>query len=168
MQSRLRPNEWGVPIRNFGCVVPGRIYRGARPDRRGYQALRSLGVETVVTLLEDAHPDDGLAARAADLRWYRIPLSATELPTFDRLQLWLTWTRTDSLLPIFIHCNDGIHRTSGLVAAYRIAVEGWSNQRAYEEALSYGFYPDRGHEAWDYFLRSVSLEELGVTEPMKP
>jgi protein tyrosine/serine phosphatase len=167
LKTRLRRNEWDVPIRNFGCVVTGKMYRGAEPDERGYEALRRLGVASVVCLLDGNVNDAGLSARAAGLRWYHLPLSEFDLPSFDRIQLWLEWARTETLLPIYVHCSDGRHRTAGLVAAYRIAVDNWTNARAYDEARHFGFYPERGHGPWEYFIRNVGAHEM-FGEPARP
>jgi protein tyrosine/serine phosphatase len=40
--------------------------------------------------------------------------------------------------PVFVHCHRGADRTGALVAFYRIARNGWNNQRAYEEARTIG------------------------------
>ncbi len=152
---RAPKNRWNVPIRNFSAVEEGRLYRGALPDERGYRALKQLGIETVVNLLDDEQRDNGLAARAAGLRWYHLALSEAELPTPDRMTTWLGWTQNEPLLPIYVHCTDGRIRTSAVIAAYRIGVTRWDNAKAYDEAVSFGFTGDGGHEAWANFIKTV-------------
>jgi len=161
VKTAMRGNEWNVPIRNFGDVVPKKIYRGAKPDEKGYRAIRDLGVETVVCLIPepDESRDLGLAARAAGLRWYHLPLSDEDFPPADRVEKWLEWAQNESLLPIFVHCRGGRHRTGGLVAAYRISVEGWTNERAFDEAMRFGFYSEFGHEPWERFMKTYRQEE---------
>jgi protein tyrosine/serine phosphatase len=43
-----------------------------------------------------------------------------------------------------VHCDNGSDRTSLAVALYRVEVEGWDPQRAWQaEALDYGHRPRR-------------------------
>jgi protein tyrosine/serine phosphatase len=159
LKTALRGNEWNVPVRNFGCVVKDDIYRGGLPDEKGYRALRKLGIETVVCLIGDNTElarEHGMRARAAELRWYHLPLSDTHAPSLERVDTWLEWSQSLPLMPIFIHCRGGRHRTGGLVAAYRMAVEGWTNAQAFDEALEFGFYSEFGHEPWEQFIKSYT------------
>jgi protein-tyrosine phosphatase len=161
LRAALRGNEWNIPIRNFGCVVPKQIYRGALPSKKGYRSLREFGIETVVCLIpeEGLAREHGLRARAAGMRWYHLPLSDEHAPTPERVATWLEWARNETLKPIYLHCRGGRHRTGGLVAAYRIAVDGWTNERAFEEALRMGFYSELGHEPWERFMKTYVPEK---------
>jgi protein-tyrosine phosphatase len=40
--------------------------------------------------------------------------------------------------PVLVHCQSGAQRTGGVIAAYRILVEGKSNADAFAEAQLYG------------------------------
>lgn len=157
LRSRAMRNEWNIPVRNFGCVVDRRIYRGATPFENGYKALKDFGIETVICLLDSpGTQDDGLRARAAGLRWYHLPLSSLQAPSRDRVRQWFEWTRNEALAPLFIHSLGGRHRVGGLVAAYRISIEGVDRQKAILEAERFGFYPERGHHEWLEFMKSFS------------
>ena len=50
-------------------------------------------------------------------------------------------------LPIYIHCRHGRERTGLIVAAYRIRVEGWPVQAAYDEMVNMGC---RAPHKWFY------------------
>ena len=41
---------------------------------------------------------------------------------------------------IFVHCRYGDDRTGMMIAAYRIAVEGWTAKEARKEMEQYGFH----------------------------
>lgn len=156
LKLHTRRNAWNIPVRNFGCVAEDRIYRGAAPDEKGYQALRQFGIETVVNLLDSEQRDAGLAARRNGLRWYHLALSDREVPPASYIDRWLTWSREAPLRPIFVHCDSGRYRTGAMVAAYRILVDGWSVERAYSEALDFGFDAMDGRDVWDVYIRSLT------------
>ena len=40
--------------------------------------------------------------------------------------------------PVFIHCRRGSDRTGTVLACYRISHDHWQNQKALEEAKTYG------------------------------
>ncbi|HUV86117.1 MAG TPA: hypothetical protein VMX79_03305, partial [bacterium] len=42
--------------------------------------------------------------------------------------------------PVFVHCHAGVDRTGFVVAAYRVKVEGWTPEKAYEEMARLGFH----------------------------
>src|SRR5438045_2224658 len=46
-----------VPLKNFGVVAPGCLYRSAQPEEKGFQWLKEQGFRGVVCLREEH--DDG-------------------------------------------------------------------------------------------------------------
>ena len=64
--------------------------------------------------------------------------------------------------PVFVHCQRGADRTGLAVAVYRVAVEGWSKEKAIEEMVrgGYDFSP-----VWGNLVTYV--EELDVEALMK-
>lgn len=140
--------------RNLGKVTDF-LYRSAEPDGRLLEMIRP---KTVVDLRGDLSPKEREKAMAraakAGADWVSIPLSDKRPPEPETINRWLAMVENKSLHPILVHCKGGRHRTGGLVAAYRIRVQGWSNERAYEEAKAYGFYSAFGHGDWKKFILS--------------
>ena len=52
---------------------------------------------------------------------------------------FLTLIRKNPGKKIFVHCRVGDDRTGMMIAAYRMAEEGWSAKQAMEEMKKYGF-----------------------------
>jgi protein tyrosine/serine phosphatase len=57
---------------------------------------------------------------------------------------------------VFVHCRRGADRTGALVGFYRIARNGWSAERAYDEARAIGM------RSWYTGLRR-QIEEFGAS-----
>jgi protein tyrosine/serine phosphatase len=129
------------PIRNFARVDEG-IYRGAQPDRAGFQALADIGVRTIVCLRE-FHPDS-----ADDLppgmRLVEIPMHATlfdsDPPTDDDVRRFFEVILDPAQRPVYVHCAHGKDRTGTMCALYRIEVQGWSPEAAFAEMQEHGFH----------------------------
>jgi|HubBroStandDraft_1064217.scaffolds.fasta_scaffold00600_10 tyrosine-protein phosphatase SIW14 len=127
----------GVP--NFHQVNE-RIYRGAQPKGEGWSSLASLGVKTVIDLRRESEHSSKAEARAvqaAGMHYVNVPLSNMAAPSDKKIAQVLALL-DDSAGPVFVHCRRGADRTGTVIACYRIAHGGWSNQQALREALSYG------------------------------
>lgn len=154
-QKRDRIND----IRNFGVVDAGRIYRGGAPDKRvELEALKSNdGVKAVLDLR------DSLARTAVERRWcgdlgliyLRSAFSDRRAPDIARVRATLDVLSNPSNHPIFVHCQGGVHRTGGIVAAYRVIVQGFTAADAMKEAKRFHLYGAFGHWPWVEFIESL-------------
>lgn len=143
-----------VPIENFAEVADG-LYRGAQPDAAGFAALHDLGVRTVMNFREK-HSDRALAEKAG-LSVVEIPLHAfleSDPPTDEEVRTFFDTVLDPAKRPVFVHCAYGKDRTGTMCALYRIEVDGWTPQKAFEEMQRYGF-----HEAYTDLRKFV----LGYT-----
>lgn len=144
-----------VDIENFG-KINDHFYRGGQPKGRDYQQLFSLGIKTVVDLREDARDDSRSSAERAGLRYINLPMKEKSYPQADTAERFLQIVNDQANWPVFIHCAGGKHRTGVMTAVYRISVDGWNIDQAYQEMKQYDFSTSFGHGCYkdyifDYF-----------------
>ena len=131
------------PIRNFCVVTPQVLWRGARPNRADATWLVKHHVGTIVNL--EIVRDDHSSFNEADFAATSTQLvDYFHLPDFEPLHA-VDWSLLDSHVaqflaivnaarkPVYVHCIDGIDRTSAMSAAYRVLIEGTSREDAIEE-----------------------------------
>ena len=125
-------------IQNFS-QVDAHVYRGAQPDREGFQYLASIGVKTVIDLRETngRARSEERAVTAAGMQYVNIPMKGLTPPTEAEIAKVLSILEDAGSGPVFVHCKRGADRTGTVIAAYRIDHDGWVNNRALNEALSF-------------------------------
>lgn len=142
--------------RNLRVVEDGVLYRSGQMSPAGFERVcRERGIRTVVKLREandekaaDVAADDAEEAycRAHGITFIRLlPKDWEEddtgrVPMEDNLR-WFERAMADPAQtprPVLVHCFAGIHRTGAMVAAYRMAFQGWSNAEAVAELQSRG------------------------------
>ncbi len=136
-------DDLNSPIRNFCVVTPQVLWRGERPNRTDATWLVEHHVGTIVNLevVRDDHSSFNEATFAPDSTQ---SVDYFHLPDFEPLHL-VDWSLLDSHVaqflaivsdarkPVYVHCIDGIDRTSTMVAAYRVLMEGTSREDAIAE-----------------------------------
>ena len=119
--------------------------------------MEKLGVKTVVNLRflhsdRDEIKDTGLAYEHINM---------TTLNTEDKDVIrFLRIVNDSSRTPVFVHCEYGADRTGTMCAIYRIAVQGWSKDKAIEEMTEGGF---GFHSIWQNLtnnIRNMDVEEI--------
>jgi len=139
-----------VEIENFG-KVNDHFYRGAQPKGRNYEQLAALGIKTIVDLREDARDDARSATERARMRYINLPMKEKSYPQADTATRFLQIVNDEANWPVFVHCAGGRHRTGVMTAVYRMSVDGWGIDRAYQEMKRYDFSTSWGHGAYkDY------------------
>lgn len=128
-------------INNFGQVTP-HLYRGAQPTAAGFAYLHKIGV-TIDVDLRSPYPQAEHEKALANLNGIRF------VHLYWRAEPWLFGPNTEDIsdflriisenpnAKIFVHCRRGSDRTGTVVAAYRIKVQGWNNQKAINEMHEY-------------------------------
>jgi len=139
-----------LTVENFG-KVNDHIYRGGQPKGDDYRRLGALGIKTILDLRGDSEPSARSLTEGAGLRYISLPMAPKEYPQPDAAQRFLEIVNDQSNWPVYVHCAGGRHRTGAMIAAYRITVDGWDLDRAYQEMKDYGFYTKLGHACYrDY------------------
>ena len=136
--------------------VSARLYRGAQPRKGGLQRLAALGVKTVINLRDDDHraAEEEREASALGLHYFNVPVSRAGRPSSKQIDEIMALIDASENQPVFVHCKRGADRTGAVVAVYRITHEGWTGERALEEAEAFGLgFWQRGKKDFikDYF-----------------
>lgn len=144
-------------------AVNAHLYRGGQPRAGGLQRLAALGVKTVVNLRDDdaRAREEGEEARALGLRYFNVPLSRAHRPDPRQISELFALLDASENQPVFVHCKRGADRTGALVAVYRVSNEGWTAERAVEEAERYGMgFWQRGKKDFirDYYRDHAAHE----------
>jgi tyrosine-protein phosphatase SIW14 len=134
-QSKIKYE--GLP--NFDKVNDN-LYRGAQPNSEGIQRLHQLGIKTIINLRDDDERAraEGTAAAAAGLRYFNVPMDNFGRPSDDTVERILALIAMPENQPVFIHCKRGADRTGTIIAIYRIVHDGWTSEKAKEEANRHG------------------------------
>jgi tyrosine-protein phosphatase SIW14 len=125
----------GLP--NFGEVTP-MLFRGAQPSPEGLKTLGKMGVNIVVDARGDRADSEGKQVTKLGMRYVPIPWRCP-FPNDDVFVKFLKLVRDNPDKKIFVHCRLGDDRTGMMVAAYRMAAEGWSADEAMHEMQQFGF-----------------------------
>ena len=163
-------------IPDFGEITPT-LYRGGQPKENGFEALARIGVQIVVDLRGDRDKEreevTRLGMQYVSMSWQ------CSFPKDRIFADFLTLIRANPGKKIFVHCRVGDDRTGMMVAAYRMAEQGWSAVRAMKEMGSFGFSLVHKHlicpRLADYeeefpkrFATKPEFEELRSTKKDEP
>lgn len=130
-------------ILNFDQVQASAIYRGAQPTALGFQALKNRGVGIVIDLRDakEFWPGEEAAAKECHMAYVHIPLGGWQSPSnadISRIVDILSAAASGASPPVYVHCQHGCDRTGMVVACYRIKHDGWTADKALQEADVYG------------------------------
>ena len=125
----------GVP--RLGEVSPT-LYRGAQPTRQGFQRLAEMGISIVVDLRERGRKSERQEVTKLGMRFVEIPWNCFH-PEDTDIARFLKLLRDNRGKKVFVHCQTGDDRTGLIIAAYRIAEQGWTAKEAMKEMEAYGF-----------------------------
>ena len=157
LKDRLATRHWGV-------VEQGRIYRSGRlPLDRARDTLANHRIGVLIDLTENK-PDNRfqLKERAAavelGVEYHNFPLSGDGTGDIahyaDAIAVMCRARREGK--PVLVHCAAGAQRTGGVVAAYRVLVEGMSPAEARAELKRYGWKPVKDQVLLDYLNRNMA------------
>jgi len=120
--------------KNFGTVVPGKIYRSGQPTKDQLEAwIQEYGLKSILSLRFGVPPYEKELAERYGLKLYHIPFSATKGLRKGQWEAIRALLTDESKLPILVHCQGGGDRSGIVTALYRIEVQGWSLEKALRE-----------------------------------
>ncbi|TAM82174.1 MAG: hypothetical protein EPN47_09505 [Acidobacteria bacterium] len=129
-------NVPGVP--RFMQITP-HLYRGGQPTEEGFRSLARMGIGIVIDVRFSRKRERDLVTRLGmqyvPMHWF-CPFPKDKV--FERFLLLL---RRNPTTKVFIHCRLGDDRTGMMIAAYRMAEQGWTAQQAWQEMKASGFAP---------------------------
>ena len=125
----------GVP--KLGEVSPT-LYRGAQPTRQGFQKLAEMGISIVVDLRIRGREGERQEVTKFGMRFVALPWNCFH-PEDTDIARFLKLLHDNRGKKVFVHCQTGDDRTGMIIAAYRIAEEGWTAKEAMKEMEAYGF-----------------------------
>lgn len=119
----------------YGVIDAGKLSRSGMPkDERGWVWLRQQGVKSVVEFRQVNDVDYKKFGFEKSL-W--LPFNHNEPPTNELAEKFLRFVQDADNWPVHIHCAEGKSRTGMMAALVRYAVDGWSVDKALEEARLY-------------------------------
>jgi len=163
-------------VPDFAEITPT-LYRGGQPRKHGFEALAKMGIQIVIDLRGNRSSE---RVEVTSLGMQYVPMHwECSFPKDKTFADFLALIRKNSGKKIFVHCRVGDDRTGMMIAAYRMAEEGWTAKQAMEEMTKYGFslphrrlicprlseyeenFPER-------FASKPEFEELRSTKPAQP
>lgn len=141
-------------------LVANNLYRGARPKSATHI---SGAVQTVICLqsgfrnllTNDAYERTFLADY--DIKEYRIHCSDIWPPQRWHVETFLRKVQAAERdgKKVLVHCMSGVDRTGFMCAVYRMRVQGWKFEQAYDEWVSEGRH--FWYDWWKKALRGYQL-----------
>lgn len=125
-------------VSNFG-EVNSHLYRGGQPKGTGYANLKKMGIDVVIDLRLSGKGTEKRDVTQAGMQYVAIPWHCM-FPKDKVTAKFLDVLAKNKEKKLFVHCRYGDDRTGMMIAAYRMAVEGWTPEEARKEMEKFGFH----------------------------
>lgn len=136
-------------LNNF-YKVDENLFRSEQPGAAAMKDLEKIGISSILNLRRTK--TDKREARNTELELRQVRINTWTI-NYAELVNALKEIK-DAPKPVLVHCMHGSDRAGAVVAAYRIAFNGWTKEQALEELRFGGF---GFHEKW--FPHIVQLIE---------
>ena len=137
-------------------LVNSTYVRGGQPDLDGFDVLAQAGVKTVINLCagqgtslralfgKPAAEDPEVMAEKArveklGMRFVQIPLDVFRSPAKEHIDQFVAVIQSAESGPVFTHCLHGRDRTGLMTGIYRVVIDSWTAEKAYQEMVECGF-----------------------------
>ncbi len=135
MKHSIPPRLTLAGVENFGEVTPT-LYRGGQPTNEGFDSLSKLGIGIVVDL-RGFRESERKEVEQRRMEYVAIPWRCFH-PTDAVFARFLALLQKNQGKKVFVHCRLGDDRTGMMIAAYRIAEQGWTAEEARKEMEAFG------------------------------
>ncbi|KXT07865.1 hypothetical protein AC579_9726 [Pseudocercospora musae] len=131
-----------IPPKNYGAVFDDVMFRSSFPQRENIDFLNSLKLRSILTLTTKNDPCDTYSdfVREASIRHKIMELETNKEGAInmkpDNLCEAILFAMNPVHQPVYVHCNQGRHRTGCFVACIRKIV-GWSMEDVLAEYDTY-------------------------------
>jgi protein tyrosine/serine phosphatase len=158
--QQARKSEWAAPVEqstNLFRITPV-LYRSAQFSQKDVALVKSLGIQTVVSL-RNFHDDDRLL-RGSGVKIKRVGINTWAVGDKHVIAALKAIKAAEKDGPVLLHCLHGADRTGLVSAMYRILYQGWTKDQALQELTEggYGY-----HALWKNiptYLRAVDVEKI--------
>lgn len=135
--------------------VNEKVCTGGQPTRDQLASLKADGIRGIINLREPEEHDlkeEATLAKDLGLLYVSIPVK-TAAPKDEQADAFLEATNDPKIFPLFIHCGSG-NRVGAFWMIRRVLVDGWTPEKAEEEAKQIGMKsPNLRDFALDYARR---------------
>jgi uncharacterized protein (TIGR01244 family) len=149
------------PIPSFFRVSEN-VCTGGQPSQAAIEDLAKQGIKSVINLRRPGESVDPVAegerVEKLGLRYFSIPIDVKAI-TDSQIEEFMRIVSDSENAPMFIHCAAA-NRVGGLWMIYRVLKDGWTVEKADEEAKSIGL---RSAE-----LRQFALDYIAKHQEVKP
>lgn len=175
--EKLNLEDQVIP-RNFDVVEAGHVYRSGRLTPRTLtKVVRAHEIKTIIDF-GSFEPGSDVAASMHDaderlgVRRHLLPVRGNGTGDPNRYVEALRLIADEANHPVLVQCSAGSQRTGVCLVLYRIILQDWSLDAAYEEAIEHGhdpadnfrlpIYLGRWHGEIDRAFRSGDTIEIGA------
>ncbi len=117
------------------------LYWGTIPGKADMLRLKSLGVKTLINVRTNPLRGHQRMAEKLGLKFVHIKTGVVLTPQEPELTKYLSLICDPENRPTYVFCTLGTDRTCYYVAAYRMAVDGWTAEQAKAELDAHGLKP---------------------------
>ena len=115
------------------------LYRGGQPKPAGLKGLAKMGVNIVVDVRLSGRDKERKEVTQQGMQFVELPWHCL-FPKDETFARFLKLLEDNPGKKLFVHCRYGDDRTGMMIAAYRMAVEGWTPEEARKEMEKFGFH----------------------------
>ena len=158
--AAARKPEWAAPVEasvNLFSITPN-LYRSAQLAPKDVTLIKSLGIQTVVSLRN--FNDDETVLRGSGVKLKRIGINTWSVGDKQVIAALKAIKAAEQDGPVLLHCLHGADRTGLVSAMYRMLYQGWGKDEALQELTQggYGY-----HAMWKNiprYIKKVDLEKI--------